>query len=93
MTERMPPTPPSPPPPAKRIGPVAAFLERTFKMVDEASSNGIVTWSATGDSFIIKRVDLFEKEVIPRFFNHSNLLSFVRQLNNHGEPLLQSIML
>lgn len=67
------------------VGPLPAFLDRTFAMVDEASSDGIVGWSTNGDTFVIKRLDLFEEEVIPRFFNHRNLLSFVRQLNNHGE--------
>ena len=67
------------------VRPLPAFLDRTFAMVDEASSNGIVGWSTNGDTFVIRRLDLFEEEVIPRFFNHRNLLSFVRQLNNHGE--------
>lgn len=67
------------------VGPLPAFLDRTFAMVDEASSDSIVGWSTNGDTFVIKRLDLFEEEVIPRFFNHRNLLSFVRQLNNHGE--------
>ncbi|CAN0481835.1 unnamed protein product [Laminaria digitata] len=67
------------------VGPLPAFLDRTFAMVDEADSDCIVGWSANGDTFVIKRLDLFEEEVIPRFFNHRNLLSFVRQLNNHGE--------
>lgn len=67
------------------VRPLPAFLDRTFAMVDEASSDSIVGWSPAGDTFVIKRLDLFEEEVIPRFFNHRNLLSFVRQLNNHGE--------
>ncbi|CAN0396578.1 unnamed protein product, partial [Hapterophycus canaliculatus] len=54
-------------------------------MVDEPSSDAIISWSKAGDTFVIKRLDLFEEEVIPRFFNHRNLLSFARQLNNHGE--------
>ncbi|CAM9210818.1 unnamed protein product, partial [Sphacelaria rigidula] len=66
------------------IGPVPAFLDRTYAMVDEKGSDEIVSWGALGDTFVIKRLDLFEEEVIPRFFNHRNLFSFVRQLNNHG---------
>lgn len=70
----------------KSVGPLPAFLDRTFAMVDEQTSDDIVGWMAAGDTFVIKRLDLFEEEVIPRFFNHRNLFSFVRQLNNHGEP-------
>lgn len=67
------------------VGPLPAFLDRTFAMVDEASSDDVVGWAPNGDTFLIKRLDLFEEQVIPRFFNHRNLFSFVRQLNNHGE--------
>lgn len=69
----------------RNVGPVPVFLDRTYAMVDEKSSAEIVAWGALGDTFVIKRLDLFEEEVIPRFFNHRNLFSFVRQLNNHGE--------
>ncbi|CAM9992162.1 unnamed protein product, partial [Scytosiphon promiscuus] len=70
--------------PEQSAGPLPAFVDRTLAMVDEPSSDAIVSWSKTGDTFVIKRLDLFEEEVIPRFFNHRNLLSFARQLNNHG---------
>lgn len=69
----------------RNVGPVPAFLDRTYAMVDEEDSAEIVGWGVSGDTFVIKRLDLFEEEVIPRFFNHRNLYSFVRQLNNHGE--------
>ncbi|CAM9244087.1 unnamed protein product, partial [Discosporangium mesarthrocarpum] len=64
-------------------GPLPAFLDRTYDMVDKGSDE-IVCWSSTGTSFLIKRVELFEEEVIPKFFNHKNLFSFVRQLNFYG---------
>lgn len=72
-------------PKPRNVGPVPAFLDRTYAMVDEEDSAEIVGWGDSGDTFVIKRLDLFEEEVIPRFFNHRNLYSFVRQLNNHGE--------
>lgn len=75
----------------RAIGPVPAFLDRTYAMVDEKGSDEIVSWGALGDTFVIKRLDLFEEEVIPRFFNHRNLFSFVRQLNNHGELTRESV--
>lgn len=75
----------------RAIGPVPAFLDRTYAMVDEKGSDEIVSWGSLGDTFVIKRLDLFEEEVIPRFFNHRNLFSFVRQLNNHGEQISESV--
>lgn len=71
------------------IGPVPAFLDRTYAMVDEKDSAETVAWGALGDTFVIKRLDVCEEEVIPRFFNHRNLFSFVRQLNNHGKHATQ----
>eukprot|EP00752_Nemacystus_decipiens_P011167 g9921.t1 len=61
---------------------VPAFLDRTFKMIEQVPDD-IVCWSRAGDSFIIKQVLPFE-EVLPAFFNHKKFMSFVRQLNFYG---------
>ena len=41
-------------------------------------------WSPTGKEFIIKDIDKFEQIVLPRYFRHSKINSFVRQLNMYG---------
>lgn len=68
--------------------PAPPFVEKTYRIV-EFESDDIVSWwrqESTGeDSFVIKRVDLFQEQVLPRFFNHRNYSSFLRQLNNYGE--------
>ncbi|KAI9343448.1 hypothetical protein DFJ73DRAFT_518707 [Zopfochytrium polystomum] len=62
---------------------VPAFLSKLYSIVNDNSSN-LIRWSSDGRSFIIENCDEFAKEVLPRFFKHSNLSSFVRQLNMYG---------
>eukprot|EP01104_Vermistella_antarctica_P021145 TRINITY_DN936_c0_g2_i1.p1 TRINITY_DN936_c0_g2~~TRINITY_DN936_c0_g2_i1.p1 ORF type:complete len:754 (+),score=154.86 TRINITY_DN936_c0_g2_i1:142-2403(+) len=63
-----------------------AFVLKTFTIVEEEATNDIVSWCCeTGDtSFAIWKSEAFEKEVLPRYFKHGNMCSFVRQLNSYG---------
>eukprot|EP00934_Nitzschia_sp_Nitz4_P000082 Nitzschia sp. Nitz4//scaffold5_size260463//254014//254703//NITZ4_001034-RA/size260463-exonerate_protein2genome-gene-0.193-mRNA-1//1//CDS//3329555496//82//frame0 len=56
------------------------FLTKTFHCISE-SDPSIIGWTNGGDSFTIRDVDAFEREVLPKYFNHSRIDSFVRQLN------------
>ena len=60
------------------------FIRKTFDLLSEESLKSIVSWSPSNDSFIIYQVDIFEKEILPKYFKHNNLGSFVRQLNTYG---------
>ncbi|CAJ1962011.1 unnamed protein product [Sphenostylis stenocarpa] len=60
------------------------FLGKTYDMVDDPSTNSIVSWSATNKSFIVWNPPEFSKDLLPRFFKHSNFSSFIRQLNTYG---------
>ncbi|KAJ1797277.1 Heat shock transcription factor, partial [Coemansia sp. RSA 2399] len=53
-------------------------------MVDDSASDDLIRWSESGNSFFVKRREEFANEVLPRFFKHNNLSSFVRQLNMYG---------
>ncbi|KAF9913761.1 stress-responsive transcription factor hsf1 [Lobosporangium transversale] len=65
-------------------GNVAAFLTKLYKMVSDEASNDLIKWSDDGQSFIVlKHVD-FANELLPKFFKHNKLPSFVRQLNMYG---------
>ncbi|CAK4704080.1 unnamed protein product [Aphanomyces euteiches] len=61
-----------------------AFLSKTFEIFSTPSFSSICGWNATGDTIIIHDPDIFVKQVLPRFFKHRNLPSFVRQLNMYG---------
>ncbi|TKY71880.1 Heat stress transcription factor A-4a [Spatholobus suberectus] len=60
------------------------FLTKTYEMVDDPSTNSIVSWSATNKSFIVCNPPEFSRDLLPRFFKHNNFSSFIRQLNTYG---------
>jgi len=41
-------------------------------------------WSADGTSFMITNQEVFAETIIPLFYKHNNIQSFVRQLNFYG---------
>lgn len=64
------------------IGP-PPFLTKTYDMVDDPTTNHIVSWSRGGSSFVVWDPYSFAMNLLPRFFKHNNFSSFVRQLNTY----------
>ncbi|XP_061342707.1 heat stress transcription factor A-4c-like [Gastrolobium bilobum] len=60
------------------------FLAKTYEMVDDPSTDSIVSWSATNKSFIVLNPPEFARDLLPKFFKHNNFSSFIRQLNTYG---------
>ncbi|KAG2260989.1 hypothetical protein Bca52824_068068 [Brassica carinata] len=60
------------------------FLAKTYEMVDDSSSDSIVSWSQSNKSFIVWNPPEFSRDLLPRFFKHNNFSSFIRQLNTYG---------
>uniref|UniRef100_A0A7N0REX1 HSF-type DNA-binding domain-containing protein n=1 Tax=Kalanchoe fedtschenkoi TaxID=63787 RepID=A0A7N0REX1_KALFE len=60
------------------------FLAKTYEMVDDPSSNLIVSWSSSNRSFIVWNPPEFSRDLLPKFFKHNNFSSFIRQLNTYG---------
>ncbi|GAA5871995.1 hypothetical protein JCM8547_006211 [Rhodosporidiobolus lusitaniae] len=63
---------------------VPAFLNKLYSMVSDPATDELIYWSDDGDSFFITSADKVAKDLLPRFFKHSNFGSFVRQLNMYG---------
>ncbi|CAH1270517.1 HSF1 [Branchiostoma lanceolatum] len=65
-------------------GAVPAFLTKLWTLVEDPSTNELIFWSTNGTSFHVYDQARFAKEVLPKFFKHNNMASFVRQLNMYG---------
>ncbi|KAL4575648.1 hypothetical protein LXL04_022499 [Taraxacum kok-saghyz] len=63
---------------------IAPFLSKCYEMVDDPSTDALISWSPTNDSFIVWNEADFTSELLPKYFKHSNYSSFQRQLNIYG---------
>ncbi|XP_077250248.1 heat stress transcription factor A-5-like [Tasmannia lanceolata] len=62
----------------------APFLLKTYEMVDDSSTDDIVSWSSAKNSFVVWDPAEFARILLPTFFKHNNFSSFIRQLNTYG---------
>lgn len=60
------------------------FLIKTFNLVDDPSTDHIISWNHDGSTFVVWRPPEFARDLLPQFFKHNNFSSFVRQLNTYG---------
>ncbi|XP_057777643.1 heat stress transcription factor A-8 [Salvia miltiorrhiza] len=60
------------------------FLVKCYEMVNDESTDELISWSDSNDSFIIWDESKFSSHLLPKYFKHSNFSSFVRQLNIYG---------
>lgn len=75
----------SPPLPMEGIHEVGPppFLTKTFDMVEDPSTDAVVSWSRARNSFVVWDSHRLSTTLLPRYFKHSNFSSFVRQLNTY----------
>ncbi|XP_022962526.1 heat stress transcription factor B-4-like [Cucurbita moschata] len=62
----------------------APFLSKTYQLVDDPSTDHIVSWGEDDTTFVVWRPPEFARDLLPNYFKHNNFSSFVRQLNTYG---------
>lgn len=61
----------------------APFLTKTYQLVDDPSTDHIVSWGEDDSTFVVWRPPEFARDLLPNYFKHNNFSSFVRQLNTY----------
>ena len=62
----------------------AAFLEKLFDILEDVGLESYISWQPDGQSFLIKDVNSVSELILPHYFKHNNIQSFVRQLNMYS---------
>ncbi|XP_078398288.1 heat shock factor protein 2 [Cetorhinus maximus] len=68
----------------KQSVPVPAFLTKLWALVEDPHTNEFICWNQNGHGFLVLDEQRFAKEILPKYFKHNNMASFVRQLNMYG---------
>lgn len=65
----------------KRESSIPSFLQKLYQIINDSAQAGIIQWTAEGASFEVVDRETFTQRTLPTYFKHSNMNSFVRQLN------------
>ncbi|CAH0561893.1 unnamed protein product [Brassicogethes aeneus] len=75
----------------QNLGSVPAFLGKLWKMVNDPATDRYICWNKAGTSFVIQNKGQFWCELLPVYYKHNNMSSFVRQLNMYGFHKLSTV--
>ena len=60
------------------------FIKKLYKILNSGTHNEVISWSPDEACFAIKDIHSFSESILPQYFKHKNISSFIRQLNMYG---------
>jgi hypothetical protein len=63
---------------------IPSFIRKTYDILEERKFPEVIDWNPEGTALVIKKPSEFCSKVLPTYFKHNNLTSFVRQLNMYN---------
>lgn len=63
--------------------PQTIFIHKLYDMLEDEHISHLIWWTANGESFCLLPGEEFSK-VLAQYFKHTNIASFIRQLNMYG---------
>jgi len=63
---------------------IPSFIRKTYDILEERKFPDVIDWNPEGTALVIKKPSDFCQKVLPAYFKHNNLTSFVRQLNMYN---------
>ncbi|KAJ6855088.1 Heat stress transcription factor a-2 [Populus alba x Populus x berolinensis] len=46
-------------------------------MVDDPSTDSMVSWSSSNNSFVVWNVPGFQRDLLPKYFKHKNIYIYI----------------
>ncbi|KAG9250576.1 stress response regulator [Emericellopsis atlantica] len=59
------------------------FVRKLYRMLEDPSHQDVARWGKDGDTFVVVEGEKFTRSILPKHFKHSNMSSFIRQLNKY----------
>ena len=69
-----------------------SFLSKLYDILNNHNYNNVISWDKDGKKVVISDVEKLCKDILPKFYKHRNLSSFIRQLNLYGFHKYKGIM-
>ena len=66
------------------ISHISHFLSQLYQILADKNNENIIHWDDNGKYFIIENMYDFTEKILPKYYNHNNFASFVRQLNKYN---------
>jgi hypothetical protein len=56
------------------------FIKKAWDMLEQEENWSVIAWNQEGTSFVVEDEARFASALLPHYFKHSNIASFIRQV-------------